>query len=140
MHTLILETVLQNDYVTIRYSSEDKLIWNEWRGTIPTADLKEAMLFACNFIVANNIALILADYTHLSPPTREDQVWIAKTTSKILQHSNLRRVANINGHDLFQQLAIDTIHQIAAQTPMPCETRDFLSKAEAKEWLFSVNS
>lgn len=137
MHTLSLVKVLANKYVTIRHSPVDKLIWNEWKGTIPSADLKEAMLFACNFIVANNIELILADYTHLSPPTREDQVWVAKETSKILKNSNLRRVANINGHDIFQQLAIDTIHQIAAQTPMPCETRDFLSKAEAKEWLFA---
>ena len=139
MHTLILNRVLANNYVTIRHSPADKLIWNEWRGTIPSSDLKEAMLIACNLIVVNNIELILADYTQFSPPTREDQVWIAKTASNILQHSNLRRVANINGHDIFQQLAIDTIHQIAAQTPMPCETRDFLSKAEAKEWLFSVN-
>ena len=137
MHILSLEKVLATNYVTIRHSPEHKLIWNEWKGTIPSAQLKEAMLFVSNFIVANNIALILADYTHLSPPTREDQVWIARTTSTILQHSNLRRVASINGHDIFQQLALDTIHEIAAQAPVPCMSCDFLSKAEAKEWLFA---
>ena len=59
--------------------------------------------------------------------------------SRILQHSNLRRVANIQGPGIFQQVAIDTIHEIVSKTPMPGEVRDFLSKAEAKEWLFSEN-
>ncbi|WP_281163486.1 hypothetical protein [Pontibacter roseus] len=39
--------------------------------------------------------------------------------------------------DLFQQIAIQTIYEIASKLSMPCESRDFVSREEALEWLFS---
>ncbi len=137
MRTLELIIALENDYVTIRHSPEEKLICNEWKGVIPSPELRKAMMFACEFILDNDVELILADYTAMCAPTFDDQVWIANHSAELLQHSKLRRVANLMAQDIFQQLAIESIYEIASETPMPCETRDFVSKDEALEWLFS---
>ncbi|SIQ85518.1 hypothetical protein [Pontibacter lucknowensis] len=138
MNLLNFEKALEQDFVTIRHSPENKMLWNQWRGSIPSDPLREAMIFACEFIVANEIELILADYTKMQPPSLQDQNWIAIHSAEILQHSKLKRVANVMGTDIFQQLSIETIYQIASQTPLPCESRDFMFKDDALEWLFST--
>ncbi|WP_460921232.1 hypothetical protein [Pontibacter brevis] len=66
----------------------------------------------------------------------EDQVWIAVYSAELLQHSKLRKVANLMAQDIFQQLAIERIYEKASELPMPCETREFVSREEALEWLF----
>lgn len=132
---VLQEKVLDKEYVTIRYNPSEKLLWNEWRGNIPSKQLREAINFACEFIVANNVALILADYTRMHAPSREDQVWIARNSAAILQHSKLRKVANIMGNDIFQQISIETIYEIASKTPMPCDSQNFVSKEDALDWL-----
>lgn len=136
MKTMELVKVWEKEYVTIRHNPEEKMIWNEWRGVIPSEPLREAMIHSCEFIVDNDVELILADFTRMCAPSMEDQVWIANHTAEILQHSKLRRVANLMAQDLFQQIAIETIYEIASRTPMPCESRDFFSQEEALEWLF----
>lgn len=131
-------TVWEKEYVTIRHSSDQKLIWNEWRGFIPSEPLRESMLKACEFIMDNEVELILADYSRLCSPSMEDQVWIANHTAEILRHSKLKRVANLMAQDLFQQIAIESIYEIASKaTPLPCESRDFMNKEEALDWLLT---
>jgi hypothetical protein len=140
MKTLEFTSVLEKEYVTIRHSQDDKLMWNEWRGFIPSDILRGAMIFSCEFILEMEVELILADFTTFSAPTLEDQVWIATHTAELLQHSKLRRVANILAKDIFQQIAIETIYEIASETPMPCETQEFISKEEALVWLLMAKT
>ncbi|PRY09990.1 hypothetical protein CLV24_11658 [Pontibacter ummariensis] len=137
LNSLEFIKVFETDYLTLRYSAKEKLIWNEWRGDIPSPQLREAMLYASNFILEQNIELILADFTCMCAPTMQDQVWIAKHTAELLQHSRLRRVANLLAQDIFRQRAIENIYEKASQTPMPCETRDFVSEEDALIWLLS---
>ncbi|WP_299757682.1 hypothetical protein [uncultured Pontibacter sp.] len=134
---LELKAVLDKDFVTIRYSAEQKLIRNEWRGVIPSVELRAAMIYSCEFILANKVELILADFTLMCAPTLEDQVWIANHTAALLQHSNLKRVANLMAQDLFQQIAVQAIYDMASEIPLPCESRDFVTEEDALEWLFS---
>lgn len=136
MDTLELVIAWEKEYVTTRYCSGEHFIWNEWRGAISSANLREAMIFSCEFILKNNVELILADYTLMIAPSLDDQVWIANHTADLLQHSKLRKVANIMAQDMFQQLAIQTIYGIASEVPLPCESRDFVMKREALKWLF----
>ncbi|MFD2512352.1 hypothetical protein ACFSRY_00620 [Pontibacter locisalis] len=135
-----LKKVLDKDYFTMRFSVGENFIWNEWKGAIPSKQLREAIIFSCEFILANNVELILADYTKMCSPTVEDQVWIANHSADLLQHSRLRKVANLMAQDLFQQLAIQNIYDKASEVPLPCESRDFVSKDAALEWLFSSSS
>jgi hypothetical protein len=130
-------TILRRDHVTIRYCSEEKLIWNEWRGVIPSHKLRDLIIYACQYIIDNKIELILADYTRMAAPTMEDQVWVANHSAELLQHSKLKRVANLMAQDLFQQIAIETIYDIASEVPLPCTSRDFVVKDDALEWLLS---
>ena len=136
MRTLELKEAFTNEYVTIRYSAEENFIWNEWRGVIPSRVLREAVLLTCEFVLANKIAFILSDYSRMSAPLLDDQVWISNHFSDLLHHSRLRKVANLMAQDLFQQVAIQTIYDMASEVPLHCESRDFVSKEEALEWLF----
>ncbi|MBC5773709.1 hypothetical protein H8S95_06515 [Pontibacter sp. KCTC 32443] len=135
--SIALEKVWEKEYVTIRHNPEENFIWNEWRGVIPSKELREAMIYACNFILDNQVELILADYTRMAAPTMDDQVWIANHTAELLQHSKLRRVANLMAPDIVQQVAIKSIYDIASEFSLPCESKDFDDKLEALEWLFS---
>lgn len=132
------EKVHEREFVTIRHNFEKKMLWNEWRSNIPSGPLREAMHFACQYIIDNEIELILADYTRMLPPSLQDQTWIATHAAQILQHSKLKRVANIMGTDIFQQISIETIYELASKYPLPCESRDFIFKEDALEWLFSA--
>lgn len=136
MKTLDLKVAFDKEYVTIRYCAEEKYIWNEWRGLIPSQELRDAILFACYFILDNDVELILADFSKMTGPSLEDQVWIANHSADLLKHSKLKRVANVLAPDLFQQVAIENIYDIASEVPMPCITKDFVSKEEALHWLF----
>ncbi|WP_242919966.1 hypothetical protein [Pontibacter liquoris] len=126
---------LQQEYVTIRHCAEENFIWNEWRGAIPSQQLREAMFFSCEFIIAHNIEFILADFSKMNAPAFEDQVWIANRSAAILQHSKLKRVANVLAMDIFEQLAIESIYEMASEIPLPCQYRDFISEQDALEWL-----
>ncbi|MBX0334290.1 hypothetical protein K3G39_13685 [Pontibacter sp. HSC-14F20] len=138
MNLQLFEKSLERDCVTIRHNPEDKMIWNQWRGNISSGPLREAMIFACDFTITHEVELILADFTFMLPPSLQDQTWIARNAADILQHSKLSRVANVMGSDIFQQISIETIYEIAFRTPLPCESRDFLSTGDALEWLFST--
>lgn len=137
LDTLELEIALNKEYLTVHYNAEENFIWNEWRDTIPSPQLREAMISACQFILANDVELILADFTHMCAPTVEDQAWIASHTAELLQHSKLRKVANLMAQDIFQQMAIEKIYEKASERPLPCESKAFVSQEDAIEWLFS---
>ncbi|MBB6612683.1 hypothetical protein H7F15_16695 [Pontibacter sp. Tf4] len=137
MRTKTFEKVLDSEYVTIRHCPDERLLWNEWKGAIPSGKLRAAVRFASEYVAANNIELILADFSRMHAPSREDQVWIARTGARILQHSKLRKVANLTSSDIFGQIALETIYDIAAETPLPCEVRNFISEQSAAEWLYS---
>ncbi|MFD3003301.1 hypothetical protein ACFS7Z_23265 [Pontibacter toksunensis] len=132
-----LVTVLDIEYVSIRHNPEEKFMWNEWRESIPSQQLREAMMFACDFILDNEVELILADYTRMHATTVEDQVWIATHSAEKLQHSRLRKVANVMAHDVFQQIAIENIYEKASEIPLPCVSEAFFTKEAALDWLFS---
>ncbi len=134
---LNLEVVRNKEFVTMKYSASDKFLWNEWRGNPSSTDLREAIIFSCEFILENEVELILADFIKFCPPTLEDQVWIATHSAKLLQHSKLKRVANLLSQDVFQQIAIETIYDKAAEIPQPCECKNFMFTADAMEWLLS---
>lgn len=129
-------TVMEREFLTMKFCPKQQLLWNEWRGSTPSLQLREAMIYACNFILENGVELILADYTKMCAPNLEDQVWIANHTARLLQHSKLKRVANILAKDLFQQLAIESIYEKASAVDLPCESRDFIAKEDAMEWLY----
>ncbi|WP_299824722.1 hypothetical protein [uncultured Pontibacter sp.] len=137
MKTLELITVWEKEYVRIQHSPDEKLIWNEWKGVIPSLKLREAITYACNFILEHDVELILADYRNMCSPTFEDQVWIAKNSAEVLQHSKLRRVANLLAQDIFQQIAIESIYETASKVPLPCISKDFVYKNDALDWLLS---
>lgn len=130
-------TILKRDHVTIRYCPDKKLIWNEWKGVIPSHKLRDSIIYACQYIIENDIELILADYTSMAAPTMEDQVWVANHSAELLQYSKLKRVGNLMAQDLFQQIAIGNIYDIASEVPLPCVSRDFVVKEDALEWLLS---
>lgn len=136
MRQLNLVSVWEREFVTIRYSAKENLVWNEWRGFIPSKPLREAMVYASEYVVAHDVAYILADFTRFGSPSLEDQIWIANHTAEILRYSKLKRVANILAPDIFQQMAIETIYNTASKIPMPCVTKDFVSREDALEWLF----
>lgn len=69
LDTLEWIIAVDKNYLTIRYNPEEKLIWNQWRGTIPSPQLREAMISACHFILENDVELILADFTRMGAPT-----------------------------------------------------------------------
>ncbi|CAM3734327.1 hypothetical protein POKO110462_17730 [Pontibacter korlensis] len=117
------------------FAKQQKLLWNEWRGSILSEQLRENIFFACEFILANDVECMLADYVKMHAPSLSDQVWIATHSAELLQHRKLVRVANLLAQDVFQQKAIETIHEKASTVPLPCETREFLSMQEAMEWL-----
>ncbi|TPE46215.1 hypothetical protein FJM65_02410 [Pontibacter mangrovi] len=132
---LRFKTIRQDEFFIMKFNQEEKFLWNTWKGKMPSAQLREAMLFASNFILAYNVTCILADYRLMHAPTLSDQAWIAKHTGKLLQHSKLERVANLLAPDVFQQKAIETIYEKASEMPQPCETRDFIEEQDAIKWL-----
>lgn len=136
MKPLELTEAFTNEYVTIWYSADENFILNEWRGVIPSATLRDAVLLACEFVLDNDIELILSDYSRMSIPMLDDQVWISNHFAELLHHSKLRKVANLMAQDLFQQVAIPTIFYPASEAHLHCESRDFETKEEALEWLF----
>ncbi|WP_439882531.1 hypothetical protein ACSX1A_05050 [Pontibacter sp. MBLB2868] len=138
LQKLELATVLDKPYVTIRYCSHTKFIWNEWRGVIPSSQLRDAMIFASKFALDNKVEYILADFTKLCAPSLEDQLWIAKQAGNLLKDSKLKKVANVMPTDFFQQIAIENIYEKASEIPQPCETRAFLFESDAVAWLFST--
>ncbi|WP_162054213.1 hypothetical protein [Pontibacter pamirensis] len=140
LYTLDYMVAVDEEYLTIHYNRDEKLMWNQWQGAIPSPQLREAMISACQFILANDVELILADFTRMCAPTVEDQVWIGKNSAELLQHSKLRKVANLMARDIFQQMAIDNIYDKASELPMPCESRTFVSKFDAMEWLMADGS
>ncbi|GAB3200081.1 hypothetical protein ABID22_003065 [Pontibacter aydingkolensis] len=136
MRKLELKVAWKKDFATMRYSPGKKLIWTEWRGAISSEQLREAIIYECEFILANRVELMLSDYTMMIPPALEDQVWVANHTTELLQHSSLRLVANLMAQDIFQQITIHTIYAFTSDVLLPCESRDFVTKEEALEWLF----
>ncbi|WP_147294223.1 hypothetical protein [Pontibacter diazotrophicus] len=140
LNSLEFLIAVDKEYLTIRYHREEKLIWNQWRGAIPSPQLREAMISACHFILVNDVELILADFTRMCAPTVEDQVWLGKHSAELLQHSTLRKVAILTAQDIFQQMAIERMYEKASERPMPCESRPFISKADAMEWLLADES
>lgn len=138
MEALTYTKALEKEFVTISYSQERHFIWNEWRGEIPSHELREAILFSCHFILDNGVEFILADYTLMIAPSLDDQIWIANHSAELLRHSKLKRVANVLASDIFQQVAIETIYDIASEVPLPCESRHFVSQEDALQWLFEA--
>lgn len=127
-------TVLREEHLTMRYYPQDSLLCNEWRGVIPSGDLRNYILLACHFVVDNHVEFILADYSRMSAPSFDDQVWVANHSADLLRHSRLRLVANVLANDLLQQLAIGTIYDLASASTR-FESRDFVHKDDALKWL-----
>ena len=137
MDLLEWTVVWEKEYVTIRYNPQQKLVWSEWRGVIPGMELREAMVYNFEFIIANDVEYLIEDYSCMSAPSMDDQVWISNHTAVLLHHSKLRRVANLMAQDLFQQIGMEYHHETTAKITVLCESRDFVTKDEALEWLFS---
>lgn len=133
---LELDLLINQEYLTVRVCEEEKFQWNTWKGSLPSQQLRSAMLQACHIILEYNIEYILADFTRMAAPTLEDQLWIANHTGAILSNSKLKRVANLMAQDIFQQVAIETIYDKASLIPQPCESQDFISMEDALNWLF----
>ncbi|MCX2741520.1 hypothetical protein [Pontibacter anaerobius] len=140
LSTLEFTTILDTKYLTIRHCPEEKLLWNEWRGVIPSQQLRQAIIYDCNFILENDVELLLADYLNLSAPVVEDQVWVARHSAPLLRKSRLRKVANLLAQNIFQQLAVENFYEKEAVLPRNCVRREFVSNNDALVWLLSSYS
>lgn len=137
MKILDLVTTWSEDHVKLFYDPVRSLAIAEWRGAIPSAQLREATLYTCDFVLSKGIELLLYDYTLLFAPNLDDQVWIANHSAELLQHSRVKKIANLMAQDLFQQIPLEGVNDTFSDISLHCESRDFLSKEEALEWLLS---
>ena len=131
-------TALQEQHFSLRYYADDKLVCSEWRGVVPCDTLRQYSLYVCQFIIDNNIGLVLADYSRMIVPTLEDQVWVANRTEKMLRQSSVSRIASVLAPELFQPLGGRSSTDVSTQLRLPCELRDFVHKNDALSWLLAA--
>lgn len=131
-------TALQEQHFSLRYYADDKLVCSEWRGVVPCDTLRQYSLYVCQFILDNNVELVLADYSRMIVPCLEDQVWVANRTEKLLRQSNVSRIASVLAPELFQPLGGRSSTDITIQLRLPFDLRDFTQKNDALNWLLAA--
>ncbi|MDX5443061.1 MAG: hypothetical protein LPJ89_04675 [Hymenobacteraceae bacterium] len=137
MKTLELVTTWDKEHVKLCFDSDKKIVVAEWKGAIPSKQLRDATVQTCDFVLEHDVELLLNDYTLLLIPNLEDQVWVANHAAELLQHSKIRKIANLMAQDLFQQIPLEGVNDSFSNVPLHSESRDFLSADEALQWLLS---
>ncbi|OKL39597.1 hypothetical protein [Pontibacter flavimaris] len=131
-------TALHEQHLTMRYYDADKLLFNEWRGVVPSEVLKLYTLTVCHFVVDYEVAYVLADYSRMTAPSLVDQLWVINHSENLLRHSVLLRVATVLSPELFQPLEEPATNPPAIGLKLPCDMRDFPLKEEALHWLLPM--
>src|SRR5688572_10970878 len=100
------EIYFEKPYVTIYFDESKSLGIAEWRGSLTSADYREAFGKCLELTNEKKLANWLGDNRKLLAISEEDQEWTFQVAAPILLRSSLRKMATLVSEDIYSQMAV----------------------------------
>jgi hypothetical protein len=127
---------LENAHVTIFYDPFWKMGRAVWNGFLSGETFKTNLTACLRLIEEKHLALWLADNRKMKSIRQQDQLWLEKVFVPRLAASSLQKMATLISEDIFNQMAIETLH-IRGGKLVPFDTQFFQDEEEARKWLIA---
>jgi hypothetical protein len=131
-HSLIL--LRQDEYVTVRMDTAEKLISLKWTGYAPSREFRAILEDARMNVALHDAHRWLADLRGMNAILRQDEQWTVDEWFPLLARTGLKRMAILMSSDYFNQMSVDRIMQ-AATPEMPFAVAYFDDEDVARAWL-----
>ena len=128
-----------SEYLAIEVDQPQSLAIVRWLRPLQSKEYRYGVLKVGQALLDNHIQKLLVDSRRLGSPTLKDQAWVAEKMRDIFGRCGLRRLARLQSHDIFHQMAAEAVYKKVLQAPAPYRMREFSSEEDALEWLLGPN-
>ena len=126
--------IFKNNHLTLYYNAERRMGRALWDGFLSGEIFRTSMLACAQLIEERKPLTWLADNRKMKAIRQKDQDWFEQVMFPIFIASPLEKMATLVSEDIFNQMAIETLHTLG--TPLVrFETRFFHSEERALQWL-----
>lgn len=124
----------KNKQLTLFYQKDLQMARALWNGFLSGEEFRASALACSQLLQERSPLLWLADNRKMKAIRKKDQDWFEKEIFPILATSSLEKMATLVSEDIFNQMAVETLHTLG--TPlMRFETQFFHQEEQALQWL-----
>ncbi|KAA5546439.1 STAS/SEC14 domain-containing protein [Adhaeribacter rhizoryzae] len=124
----------QNNYLTLYYHEADSLGHPVWTGFASGEEHRNSVLECIKLIQEEKPQFWLTDNRKMKAVRKADQDWFSQEIIPIMATSSLRKFAVLTSEDIFNQMAVENIHQQITKINL-FEMKFFDNEATALAWL-----
>jgi hypothetical protein len=134
-----METILANDYATLTYNEDLRLLtitWSEKKVTFE--EYKKPFQVALEFIMHHRVENYISDIRKQGIISPEFRKWLQEEAMPEAARAGLKRVAGVANVNVFKQYYINHVFQSAKRFGMPFKM--FNTIEEAEKWFSEVEN
>src|SRR5688572_1974534 len=128
------EIYFEKPYVTIYFDGSKSLGIAEWRGSLTSAEYREAFGKCLELTNEKKLVNWLGDNRKLLAISEQDQEWTFQVAAPILLRSTLQKMATLVSEDMYSQMAVTGLFDRASPV-ISFENQYFKEFEKALEWL-----
>jgi hypothetical protein len=133
-----METVFENEFVSLTYEEDFKLLTITWSNKkISFDDYQKPFKIAIDFMNKKSVDNYISDIRDQGIISPEFRKWLQETALPEAAKAGLKRVVGVANVNIFKQYYINHVFQSAKKFGMPFKM--FNTIEEAKEWIRSFD-
>ena len=124
----------KEDYVTVCYNEDLKLVEVEWNGLILSRHFRETLEMVLDFINEKRLENFLVNRKNMFRISLEDEKWRRESWFPRFIKSTIKRSASVISKDFYNEVSFSKLIEEEDKN-INIERRSFGKYSEAKEWL-----
>ena len=131
--------LLDEPFLLMRYSQQDRLIHLEWKGHARSDEYRRGLDLAQDFVLKNDVRRWLADLRKMTAILQTDEKWTDEVWFPKLFNTGLEKMAILPSSDYFNQTSVQRIIT-AVNGSSTFQIAWFQTTDEAISWLFQTEA
>jgi hypothetical protein len=131
--TSIDDVYLDEPWLLLRWDSEHRCVFAEWKGFATSAEFQSALLKALQVVRERRAASFVNDTRKLELVSDEDQIWLRYTWPQLAIDAGLKRLAVVIAQSGLSRMAIEDMFKRRRKNAL--QSRTFDSVADALKWV-----
>lgn len=127
------DVYLDEPWLLLRWDSENRCVFAEWKGFATSAEFQSALLKALQVVREKHAVSFVNDTRKLELVSDEDQIWLRYTWPPLAIEAGLRRLAVVIARSGLSKMAIEEMFKRRRKTVL--QSRTFDSVADAMKWV-----
>jgi len=128
-----METIFENEFATITYESDLKLLTITWSNNkMSLSDYQKPFNVALEFMSKRPVVNYISDIRNQGIVSPEFRKWLEEKALPEAAKSGLKRIVGVATVNIFKQYYINNVFQSAKRFGMPFKM--FNTPEEAKKW------